>query len=308
MSAGRPEVWMARRRRGKHPKGCFFHGKTASILTDAIIGLICYTDCSMKPLSLARPHLIVVVGIPGSGKTTFAEQFAKEFGVPFVNPSYIEQHMLGVRYESNNSEARAIAIGDKLLKEFLKTGQTIIYEDITGSREFRKTMIKVARSAGYKPFFIWVQTDSAEASRRSARSTKEVEGMEASRFDEIVERFTVPATNEKAVVISGRHTFASQIRGVIKRLMDDPYAPKPIPEPTITVRRAPPLRMPIAQSTASRSIDFSPVAPMIEFEDERKPRRRRTTGQPKVSVKKKKASEATIVKDKANHRTTISFD
>ena len=38
----------------------------------------------MKSLSPANPRVLFVVGIPGAGKTYFAEQFAETFGAPFI--------------------------------------------------------------------------------------------------------------------------------------------------------------------------------------------------------------------------------
>ncbi|MBI3889304.1 hypothetical protein HY312_01855 [Candidatus Saccharibacteria bacterium] len=38
----------------------------------------------MKSLNLTKPHLIVVVGIPGAGKTYFGQQFSTTFNAPYL--------------------------------------------------------------------------------------------------------------------------------------------------------------------------------------------------------------------------------
>ncbi|WP_457915678.1 hypothetical protein [Candidatus Minimicrobia naudis] len=39
----------------------------------------------MKPLSPSLPHIIAMVGAPGSGKTHFAVEFARIFNSPVVS-------------------------------------------------------------------------------------------------------------------------------------------------------------------------------------------------------------------------------
>jgi len=44
----------------------------------------------MKPLSPSLPHIIAMVGAPGSGKTQFAVEFAKIFNSPVVSSRQFE--------------------------------------------------------------------------------------------------------------------------------------------------------------------------------------------------------------------------
>ena len=75
----------------------------------------------MKPLTPASPHAIIMVGIPGSGKSTFAEHFADTFQAPIVSQTKLKNDF-------------SLAIGDaellqaSILGEFLKTHRTVLID------------------------------------------------------------------------------------------------------------------------------------------------------------------------------------
>ncbi len=159
----------------------------------------------MKHLSLTKPHLIVAVGVPGSGKSFFAEKFATTFGAP-----YISDEKLGKLVEGDIP-----AVVQLQLEELLKTKQSIVYDGPSSTRTERLELAKKAREAEYVPLFIWVQTDQATAKSRHQQVNKTTP---AEEYDKRLKRFTAPSTAEKPLVISGKHTYASQAKVVLKKL------------------------------------------------------------------------------------------
>lgn len=192
----------------------------------------------MKSLSLSTPHVLIMVGIPGSGKTFFAAKFAETFHAPYVASEKI------LAFLPDNPEA-AETLTNYQLDELLKTHQSIIYEGDTASRVKRIELAKKARSAGYETLIIWVQTDQPTAQARTAKTAKD-KGLSQSEedYEKLLKRFTAPAAPEKPVVISGRHTYASQAKVVLQRLttartaLSTQAAPPARPEPrrNITIR------------------------------------------------------------------------
>ena len=66
-----------------------------------------------------RPRALLVFGAPASGKTTFAEKFAKKFGLAYYNfADLMDEHDFS--YD-------AILV---ILSEILKTGQTIVMKGV----------------------------------------------------------------------------------------------------------------------------------------------------------------------------------
>lgn len=179
----------------------------------------------MKPLTPNTPHVIIMVGIPGSGKTTFAKSFAKTFAAPYINPRDISV-LTGI-------DAKAAAKVTMLLfQELLKTNRTLIYEGATYSRTQRMALETIVSKAGYKALTVWVQTDTAEAKNRATKKLKGVVSLSATGFDAIHKQFQNPSVTERPVVISGKHTYATQLKTVLKRLATTTRSDSDIPPAT----------------------------------------------------------------------------
>ena len=164
----------------------------------------------MKSLSLSQPHVILMVGIPSSGKSFFARQFSETFGAPLVTINDIMPHA--------KDEQAGHELAHRQLDELLKSKQSIIAEVDTATRTARRDLASKFRAAGYKPLIVWVQTDPDAAFTRHKRS-----GQSQASFDDQIRRFSPPHASENPVVISGKHTFATQARVILKHLS----APRP---------------------------------------------------------------------------------
>lgn len=147
-----------------------------------------------------------MVGIPGSGKTTFAKQFANTFNAP-----HIEAAMLASYAKDNTA---AVELTTLVLGEFMKTGQSIVIDAYTDSRRVRTELAKYCRDNGYSPLFVWVQTDPSTAEQRTVRGKQ----LTKEEFSKQVQSFSAPHPDEKPLVISGKHTYATQAKVVLKRL------------------------------------------------------------------------------------------
>lgn len=166
----------------------------------------------MKSLSLSQPHLLVMVGIPGSGKSFFAERFSEMFHAPYV--SY--DRVMDVGGGNEESAAKYMTY---LLHELIKTGHTIIVDGLADTRTQRAELKHLAASAGYKPLFIWVQTDAATAKARALKTSKDRgRPLTPHEFDQLAAYFVPLTAMERPVVISGKHTYATQARVVLKHL------------------------------------------------------------------------------------------
>jgi gluconate kinase len=162
----------------------------------------------MKSLSLSQPHVIILTGTKGSGKTYFAEKFADTFHAPLV--SYERM------YEIIGDDTIVSKAITHQLAELLKTKQPIVVDGLATTRTERAELSRKARDAGYDTINVWVQTDPATAKGRALKANKNA--LNPDEYDKAVKRFTPPAATEKTVVISGRHTYASQARTVLKKL------------------------------------------------------------------------------------------
>ena len=149
---------------------------------------------------------ILVFGTPCSGKTTFCENFAKRFHAPFYN---LEDLMAKYNF------TREQVLG--FVAEVAKTGQTLIFEGFLDTEKDRKVLNEILLDAGYDPSLIWIQTDSSTTKQHMKMRLKSV-AKAKSTYDARMKLLEAPSDEEPAIVISGRHTFETQLKHVLTQL------------------------------------------------------------------------------------------
>ena len=155
-----------------------------------------------------KPRALLVFGAPCSGKTTFAEKFAQKFGLAYYNLQDLED-------EYGFSKDGVMVV----LEQVLKTKQTIIVEGMLDTERDRAEVRNLLRSYGYEPALIWVQTDIATIRMRLKSRFRSVAKAKKA-YDEAVSVMEAPTDIEKPIILSGKHTFETQTRHVVKGLAE----------------------------------------------------------------------------------------
>ena len=155
-----------------------------------------------------KPRALLVFGAPCSGKTTFAEKFAQKFGLAYYNLQDLED-------EYGFSKDGVMVV----LEQVLKTKQTIIVEGMLDTERDRAEVRNLLRSHGYEPALIWVQTDMATIRMRLKSRFRSVAKAKKA-YDEAVSVMEAPTDIEKPIILSGKHTFETQTRHVVKGLAE----------------------------------------------------------------------------------------
>jgi predicted kinase len=110
-------------------------------------------------------RLILICGLPGSGKTTFAKELAPK--VPAVRLSPDEwKHDLGIDYYD---EQRRVQLEDRLWRlgqELLTLGQSVILENGFWTREERDELRRSARALGVAVELHYLEAPVEELWRR----------------------------------------------------------------------------------------------------------------------------------------------
>ena len=172
----------------------------------------------MKQLILTEPHLFIVTGIPGSGKTYFADHFSKTYNLPLISSSHTTEILFEKPDYSDNEQTIIRRLNLSSLDELVKTGAHIVYDGYSDTRISRYEIMRQAHNMGYVPIIIWVQTDAESAQRRAVLSSKGSAPMSEDRFEKILRKFTAPNEKERQIVISGKHLPSNQTRNVINKL------------------------------------------------------------------------------------------
>lgn len=180
----------------------------------------------MKSLSLTKPLVIMLVGVPGSGKSFFARQFAEMFQAPLISYDRLRYHLAPQGAYDKEREETIVGLALDQAREMAKTQKTFVIDGGMNNRATRSELEKIAHAAGYGALIIWTQIDTATARARSQRRLSTREGDEYARpmtpavYEQYSKELTNPSVREAHIVISGKHTFATQARVVLKRLVE----------------------------------------------------------------------------------------
>jgi predicted kinase len=123
---------------------------------------------------MTEARLILICGLPGSGKTTLAEQLAAE--VPAVRLSPDEwKHDLGIDYYDEQRRVRLERRLWRLGQELLGLGQSVILENGFWAREEREELRLSARSLGVAVELHYLEAPVDELWRRLEIRNEEAE-------------------------------------------------------------------------------------------------------------------------------------
>ena len=93
------------------------------------------------------PRLIIVCGLPGSGKTTLARQLEADLGaVRLASDERMTE--LGLDLFDQDARARVEAEQQDLAEELLRAGKTVVFEPGGWKRHERDSLRERARAAG----------------------------------------------------------------------------------------------------------------------------------------------------------------
>jgi predicted kinase len=114
---------------------------------------------------MAGARLILICGLPGSGKTTFAKELAPK--VPAVRLSPDEwKHDLGIDYYDEQRRVQLEKRLWRLGRELLTLGQSVILENGFWSREERDELRQSARALGVAVELHYLEAPVEELWRR----------------------------------------------------------------------------------------------------------------------------------------------
>lgn len=216
----------------------------------------------MNTLTFARPLVLVLVGLPGAGKSFFARQFAEMFSAPLVSYDRLRYELFSEPTFSESENDIIQRLASYQIGELLKTRKSFLVDGGSSDRNARVELLNAVKKQGYDMLLVWVQTDSTTARLRSVkRNPNKIDDqfsapLSESQFATFVKQH-MPPQKENHVVISGRHAFSTQAKMVLRRLSvphasqaETAHEHKPLPS-----REAQPVKRP--ETPPSRRVIIS---------------------------------------------------
>jgi len=173
-----------------------------------------------------KPLLILLYGLPGSGKTHFARNIAEELECAVIRSDRIRGELFEEPQFDDQENAIVKHLMEYMAEEFLTAGISVVFDTNAMRRRQRLEFRELARKKHAKTLLVWFQIDGDTAygrlrnrDRRTA-DDKLAQDYTQQEFRRYAAHMQHPSPTEDYVVVSGKHTFNSQKAAFFKKLME----------------------------------------------------------------------------------------
>jgi predicted kinase len=179
----------------------------------------------MIKLPTTKPVMIMLYGIPGSGKTHFADELAQTMGAAHVQGDRIRSELFEKpAYDKQENEV-VTRLMEYMAEEFLKSGVNVIFDMNAGRLVQRRALRDIARRIKGQTMLVWLQIDPESALLRiSKRDRRRLDDKFARPYTKAEFKLAIgdmqPPKNEDYVVVCGKHPFSMQRNSIVKKMYD----------------------------------------------------------------------------------------
>lgn len=172
-----------------------------------------------------QPLLVMLLGVPGSGKTYFSQQLASRLGGVRLNSDAMRLAIFGsletmdkLYASGNRSKLNAYTFGamDYIAGELLASGVSVVYDAIHTKRADRVKQERAAQKHGAVPILLRVSVPREVAIRRTVErpAASDARKFTPEKAEEVIRHFEdtteTPAESELVIDINGELPFDEQ--------------------------------------------------------------------------------------------------
>jgi predicted kinase len=153
--------------------------------------------------------LYLMVGYPGSGKTTTAEHIAELTGATHLWADRIRRERYGKPSYSHEENMGLYHHLNQLTAELLEAGNGVVFDTDFRYRRDREHLRDIAREHQAKTVVVWVQTPKEVAKHRATVSPPDARTraldiqMPTEKFEQLTHDLERPADDEETIIVDG---------------------------------------------------------------------------------------------------------
>jgi predicted kinase len=165
--------------------------------------------------------LIIVGGLPGTGKTTVARELARQLGAMYVRIDSVEQAIRDSETVSKSLNDAGYRVAYAVAEDNLRLGRTVISDSVNPIQLTRDAWIGVAHRAQVRAAEVEVIcSDPQQHRQRVEIRSADISGLRLPTWEEVVSREYEPWNRQHIVIdTTGRSLAESvdELRGALSR-------------------------------------------------------------------------------------------
>lgn len=163
-----------------------------------------------------HPTLYVMLGHPGSGKTTAARLISQLAGAEHIWTDHERVELFGVPTHTERESQELYKRLNARTKELLSAGKSVVFDTSFNYVKDRNYMRSIAASNHANFVVVWLQAPQELAKTRAlssehARSNRYPHTMDSDMFRDLAGRLEEPRPNEHAVILDGTKISADHV-------------------------------------------------------------------------------------------------